>query len=56
MHKSTLKGVNNLYLAGQWLMPPGGLPIALFTGKYAICRILRKEHGYIGFRKRIRNS
>ena len=56
MHKSTLKGVKNLYLAGQWLMPPGGLPIALFTGKYAVCRIIRKEHGYIGFRRRIRNS
>ena len=54
MHKSTLKGVKNFYLSGQWLMPPGGLPIALFTGKHAICRIVRNDYGYIGFRKSLK--
>lgn len=40
--KGTIKGVDNLLLAGQWLMTPGGIPIALITGKYAIQRILKK--------------
>jgi hypothetical protein len=30
-------------MAGQWLMPPGGLPIALFTGKHAIYRICKMD-------------
>lgn len=40
MRKGIIKGLNNFYLAGQWLMSPGGLPIALFTGKHAIYRIM----------------
>ena len=43
MHKQTIKGVKNLILSGQWIMPPGGLPIALFTGKHAAYRIAKKE-------------
>lgn len=39
-----IKGVDNLFLAGQWLMAPGGLPVALITGKYAVQRILKKMH------------
>ncbi|MBP5403247.1 MAG: NAD(P)/FAD-dependent oxidoreductase [Treponema sp.] len=38
-----IKGVDNLLLAGQWLMLPGGIPVALVTGKYAIQRILKKQ-------------
>lgn len=38
-----IKKIENLYLAGQWLMPPGGLPAALLTGKWAIQRICKKE-------------
>ena len=41
-----VKGVRNLLLSGQWLMPPGGLPVALFTGKHAaynICQLERKR-------------
>ncbi len=30
-------------MAGQWIMCPGGLPIAAVSGKYAIQRILKKE-------------
>ena len=43
MHKQTIKGINNLILCGQWLMPPGGLPIALFTGKHAAIRIAKMD-------------
>jgi phytoene dehydrogenase-like protein len=40
--KGTIKGVDNLYIAGQWVMSPGGLPIALVSGKFAVQRILKK--------------
>ncbi|MCQ2741960.1 MAG: NAD(P)/FAD-dependent oxidoreductase [Bacilli bacterium] len=43
MRKEKVKGVKNLYLCGQWIMPPGGLPIALFTGKHAAWHICHKE-------------
>ena len=39
-----LKGVNNLFLTRQSLMAPGGIPVALVTGKYAVQRILKKMH------------
>ncbi len=38
-----IKGLKNFYIAGQWIMSPGGLPVALVSGKYAIQRILKKE-------------
>lgn len=34
-------GVDGLYLAGQWVTSPGGLPIAVTSGKFAIQRIQR---------------
>lgn len=40
--KGIVKGVDNLYIAGQWIMSPGGLPIALISGKFAVQRILKK--------------
>lgn len=43
MHSGKIKGLKNLFMAGQWLMPPGGLPAAVLTGKWAIQRIC-KEH------------
>lgn len=39
----TVKGVKNLYIAGQWIMSPGGLPVAAASGKFAVQRILKKE-------------
>lgn len=39
IQKNQLKGLKNFVLAGQRLMPPGGLPPALFTGKHAAIRI-----------------
>lgn len=43
MHKQSVKNVKNLYISGQWIMPPGGLPIALFTGKHAVYLITKED-------------
>ncbi|MCR4739318.1 MAG: NAD(P)/FAD-dependent oxidoreductase [Lachnospiraceae bacterium] len=42
--KGIVKGVSDLYIAGQWIMNPGGLPVAVVSGKFAIQRILKKQH------------
>ena len=42
-HKGNIKGLNNIFLSGQWLQPPGGLPTALVTGKDTIMRLCKKE-------------
>lgn len=41
--KGVVKGIHNLYIAGQWIMSPGGLPIAAISGKFAIQRILKQD-------------
>ena len=41
-HNGQIKGLDNLVLSGQWLQPPGGLPIALITGKDTIMRLCKK--------------
>jgi phytoene dehydrogenase-like protein len=41
-NRGRIKGIKNLYLAGQWVAPTGGLPMAAATGKFAIQRICRK--------------
>lgn len=41
--KGTVKGLNNVFIASQWLQSPGGLPVAAATGKFAVQRILKKE-------------
>jgi len=41
--KGQLKGIKNLYIAGQWTNSPGGLPVAAASGKFAIQRILKKQ-------------
>lgn len=43
MHSGQIKGLPNCLLSGQWLMPPGGLPCALVTGRFAAQRIARME-------------
>lgn len=43
IHDGKIKGIKSLYMTGQWLMPPGGLPVALITGKWVIQRICEKE-------------
>ncbi len=42
-HTGRIKGLHNIFLSGQWLQPPGGLPIALVTGKDTIMRLCKKE-------------
>jgi len=39
-HNGRINGLKGLYLAGQWLQPPGGLINAAITGKFAILRIM----------------
>ena len=41
-HTGQIPGLNNLVLSGQWLQPPGGLPVALITGKDTIMRLCKK--------------
>jgi len=42
-HAGVITGVKNLYLAGQWVFPDGGLPMAAIGGKYAVQRICNQE-------------
>ena len=42
-HTGHIKGLSNIVLSGQWLQPPGGLPVALITGKDTIMRLCKKE-------------
>jgi phytoene dehydrogenase-like protein len=44
MHSGKIKGLKNCYLTGQWLQPPGGLPVAVTTGKFTVQRICKKEN------------
>ena len=37
-----IKGIDNVLLASQWLMGPGGLPVAAAMGKFAVWRIIEK--------------
>ena len=50
--KGKLKGIRNLYVAGQWTNSPGGLPVAAASGKFAVQRILKDEkRDYMTFGK-----
>lgn len=40
-HNGIIKGVKNLYVGGQWIMMPGGLPTACLSGKWAIEKICK---------------
>lgn len=42
-HSGEIQGLDNIFLSGQWLQPPGGLPAALVTGKDTIMRLCRRE-------------
>ena len=39
----TLPGLDNFYMAGQWIYPGGGLPPSAQSGKWAIQLICKKE-------------
>ena len=53
-YNGKVKGVKNLQVSGQWALMPGGLPIALMTGKWAIQRFLKKDKKFINFTKPIK--
>jgi phytoene dehydrogenase-like protein len=42
VHTGKIKGLNNMVLSGQWLQPPGGLPVAVMTGKDTIMRLCKR--------------
>ena len=41
MRPGLIKGLKNLVIAGQWIMDPGGLPIAAMSGKHAAIRVCK---------------
>ncbi len=41
--KMKLPGLQNFYMAGQWLFPGGGIPPSAQTGKWAVQLICKKE-------------
>lgn len=41
--KGVVKGLSNVLIASQWVMAPGGLPVAAAAGKFAVQRILKAE-------------
>ncbi|SFC12506.1 phytoene desaturase family protein [Butyrivibrio sp. YAB3001] len=43
-HSGVIEGIDNMFIAGQWLSALGGLPDALVSGKSAIMRICSKEN------------
>jgi len=51
-HDGQIRGLDNLVLSGQWLQPPGGLPVALITGKDTILRLCRKVKKELPYRKK----
>lgn len=51
LHNSSVSGLKNLLFSGQWTIMPGGLPIALMSGKFAIQLILKKEHRKVALNK-----
>lgn len=43
VHNGMVKGIKNFLMTGQWMQCPGGLPLALSEGKFAIQRICKIE-------------
>ncbi|MEW6026455.1 MAG: NAD(P)/FAD-dependent oxidoreductase [Planctomycetota bacterium] len=44
--RMTLAGLENFYMAGQWVMPGGGVPPCLYSGRHAVqmmCYMDKKE-------------
>jgi len=40
-YPAVIEGLNGVYFAGQRMMPPGGLPIALQSGRTAVQYLCR---------------
>ena len=41
--KRTLPGLSNFYMAGQWVMPGGGVPPCLLSGRHAVQLLCRTD-------------
>jgi len=41
--KMQLPGLQNFYMAGQWLFPGGGLPPSAQSGKWVVQMICKKK-------------
>jgi phytoene dehydrogenase-like protein len=39
----TLPGLKDFYMAGQWVLPGGGVPTCLFSGRHAIQILCRRD-------------
>jgi phytoene desaturase len=39
----TLPGLANFYMAGQWVMPGGGVPPCLYSGRHAVQLLCRRD-------------
>jgi phytoene desaturase len=39
----TLPGLSNFYMAGQWVMPGGGVPPCLYSGRHAVQLLCRHD-------------
>jgi phytoene dehydrogenase-like protein len=39
----TLPGLANFYMAGQWVMPGGGVPPCLYSGRHAVQLLCRQD-------------
>lgn len=50
-YKGTIDGIDNLFIAGQWLMPDGGLPVTALIGKFAVQRICKHKGLSIKFER-----
>lgn len=44
-----IRGLKHFYLASQWMQAPGGLPLALASGKFAIQQIALREKFKLSF-------
>lgn len=42
-HSGKIKGIKDFSMCGQWLMPPGGLPVAAITGRWVIQRLCKSD-------------
>jgi phytoene dehydrogenase-like protein len=39
----TLPGLDDFYMAGQWVMPGGGVPPCLYSGRHAVQLLCRRD-------------
>ena len=39
----TLPGLSNLYMAGQWVMPGGGVPACLYSGRHVVQILCQRD-------------